>query len=49
MPVPVIAELMGLTSAYVFEHYVKPSGRHLEDAMTDAGSVPEGHESEGNP
>ena len=37
--VPVIAELMGLTTAHVFEHYVKPSGVHLEDAMaTNEGS-----------
>lgn len=33
--VPTLAALMGLTSAHVLEHYVKPSGRHLADAMAD--------------
>ena len=31
--VPTIAELMGLTTAHVLEHYVKPCGKHLEAAM----------------
>jgi hypothetical protein len=33
--VPTIAALMGLTTSHVLEHYVKPSGFHLEAAMAD--------------
>ncbi len=36
--VPTLAALMGLTSAHVLEHYVKPSGRHLAAAMADRPS-----------
>ena len=36
--VPTLAALMGLTSAHVPEHYVKPSGQHLAEAMADAGA-----------
>lgn len=35
VPVPIIAELMGLTTTHVLEHYVKPSGAHLAEAMGD--------------
>lgn len=35
VPVPVLAELMGLTSSHVLQHYVKPSGLHLAEAMAD--------------
>ena len=31
--VPSLAALMGLTTAHVLKHYVKPSGAHLAVAM----------------
>lgn len=34
-PIPVIAALMGLKTAYVLDHYIKPSGLLLRDAMAD--------------
>lgn len=37
-PVPVVAALMGLTSAHVLEHYFKASGVYLEEAMASAPS-----------
>lgn len=38
--VPVIAALMGLTTAHVLEHYVKPSGLMLASAMAEATPIP---------
>lgn len=38
--VPTIAALMGLTTAHVLEHYVKPSVLHLVDAMQDSLARP---------
>jgi hypothetical protein len=38
--VPTLAALMGLTTAHVLEHYVKPSGKHLEAAMADVSVRP---------
>lgn len=34
--VPTIAALMGLTSSHVFEHYIRPTGAHLESAMASS-------------
>ena len=35
VPVPTIAKLMGLSTAHVLEHYIRPSDEHLEDSMSD--------------
>ena len=42
-----IAALMGLTTAHVLEHYVKPSGLHLEAAMCDQAQAVQGPSVEG--